>query len=117
MMDVGRLIWFAVIGWFRSRASLEAEILVLRHQLSVLQRKTPTRPALRNVDRLIFSLLYRVAPSILNAFTIVRLETAFAGNYGTCDFEPRRVELRPPHKSPDLRSGLSGYPRVSVRPR
>jgi hypothetical protein len=28
-----KLIWWAVIALFRSRASLEAEILTLRHQL------------------------------------------------------------------------------------
>jgi hypothetical protein len=28
-----KLIWWAVIGLFRSRVSLEAEILTLRHQL------------------------------------------------------------------------------------
>ena len=32
MRDVLKLIWWGLIGLFRSRASLEAEILVLRHQ-------------------------------------------------------------------------------------
>jgi hypothetical protein len=31
---------------FRSRVSQEAEIVVLRHQLAVLQRKVPATPAL-----------------------------------------------------------------------
>jgi hypothetical protein len=35
MSDLCRLIWCALIGLFRSRAALEAEILVLRHQLNV----------------------------------------------------------------------------------
>jgi hypothetical protein len=47
MVELCRLIWCALIGLFRSRASLEAEILVLRHQLTVLQRKVPTRPTFR----------------------------------------------------------------------
>jgi hypothetical protein len=38
-----RLIWLALIGLFRSRASLQAEILTLRHQLNVLRRKSPQR--------------------------------------------------------------------------
>ncbi len=75
MANICRLLWFALIGVFRSRASLEAEILALRHQLAVLQRKLPAKPAFRNVDRLIFSLLYRLAPSSLNALTIVSPET------------------------------------------
>jgi len=33
--DVLKLIWWVVIGLSRSRASLEAEILTLRHQLNV----------------------------------------------------------------------------------
>jgi hypothetical protein len=41
MGDMLKLIWWAVIGLFRSRDSLEAEILTLRHQLNVLRRKIP----------------------------------------------------------------------------
>ena len=37
MGDILKLISWAVIRLFRSRASLEAEILTLRHQLNVLQ--------------------------------------------------------------------------------
>src|SRR4029077_2191674 len=44
MRDLCRLIWCGLIGFFRSRASLEAEILVLRHQLNVLRRKSSKRP-------------------------------------------------------------------------
>jgi hypothetical protein len=36
MSDLCRLIWCALIGPFRPRAALQAEILVLRHQLSTL---------------------------------------------------------------------------------
>jgi uncharacterized protein YecA (UPF0149 family) len=43
MRDVYSLIWLALIGLFRSRASLQAEILTLRHQLNVLRRKSPQR--------------------------------------------------------------------------
>ena len=42
----------ALIGPFRPRAALQAEILVLRHQLNVLRRKSPKRLAFGNVDRL-----------------------------------------------------------------
>jgi hypothetical protein len=40
MSDLCRLIW---IGLFRSRAALQAEILVLRLQFNVLRRKSPRR--------------------------------------------------------------------------
>jgi hypothetical protein len=45
MSDLCRLVWCALMGLFRSRAALEAEILVLRHQLNVLRRKSPKRLA------------------------------------------------------------------------
>jgi len=43
MANLCKLIWCAFVGLFRSRASLQAEILVLRHQLNVLRRKSPQR--------------------------------------------------------------------------
>ena len=57
MGDMLKLIWWAVIGLFRSRASLEAEILILRHQLNVLRRGSPQRFAFGNFDRWIFASL------------------------------------------------------------
>jgi transposase InsO family protein len=59
----------------KSRASLEAENLVLRQQVIVLSRKSHSRVRLRNIDRLIFVWLYRFFPSILNAIVIVKPET------------------------------------------
>jgi hypothetical protein len=72
MSDVCGLIWRAVAGLFRSRAALQAEILVLRHQLNVLHRSSGRRVALSNVDRLVFVGLYRVAPTVLDALKIVQ---------------------------------------------
>src|SRR6516162_8361938 len=54
----------------------EAEILILRHQLNVLQRRTPRRRLhLRWIDRALFTWLYRRYPRILDAMSIVRPET------------------------------------------
>jgi hypothetical protein len=39
MVDMLKLIWWLVTGFFRSRALLDAENLTLRHQLVVLQPK------------------------------------------------------------------------------
>ncbi len=75
MRDMLKLIWWVVIGLFRSRASLEAEIVALRHQLNVLRRKSRKRLAFSNFDRLIFAGLYRIAPNVLNALVIVKPET------------------------------------------
>ena len=66
-------------GWrwseFRSRASLEAENTILRHQLNVLRRQSPKRPTFGMLDRLIFAGLYRLAPKVLGALAIVKPET------------------------------------------
>ena len=72
MSDVCRLIWCALIGLFRSRTALEVEILVLRHQLNVLRRKSLKRLAISNVHRLVFAGLYRVAPGVLDALKILK---------------------------------------------
>jgi len=75
MSDLCRLIWCVLIGLFRSRAALEAEILVLRHQLNVLRRKSPKRLTFSSIDRLLLVRLYRLAPGILDALKIMRPET------------------------------------------
>src|SRR5258705_12537204 len=75
MREVCSLIWLALVGAFRSRASLEAENMILRHQLNVLQRKSSKRPTFGMLDRLIFAGLYRLAPKVLRALGIVKPET------------------------------------------
>src|SRR5216683_2476730 len=75
MREVCSLIWLALVGAFRSRASLEAENMILRHQLNVLQRKSSKRPTFGMLDRLIFAGLYRLAPKVLGALAIVKPET------------------------------------------
>jgi hypothetical protein len=75
MRDLCRLILYALIGVFRSRAVLEAENLVLRHQLNVLRRKSPKRLVFGNIDRLAFAGLYRLAPGVLDALKILKPQT------------------------------------------
>ena len=64
-----------LISPFKTRARLEAEIVMLRHQLNVLRRRVPSKPKLSVADRLLFVWLYRLFPSVLNAVTIVQPET------------------------------------------
>src|SRR5437764_5195163 len=59
----------------KPRQQLEAEILVLRHQLNVLQQRAPRRVHLRWADRALFIWLYRRCPRILKAISILRPET------------------------------------------
>jgi len=64
-----------MVGLVRSRAALQAEILILRHQLNVLTRKSPKRVAVGNVDRLLLVGLYRFSPKVLDALKILKPET------------------------------------------
>ena len=75
MRDLCSLIWWAVVGLVRSRVALQAEILVLRHQLNVLRRKSPKRMALGNIDRVVLIGFYRLAPKVLEAVKIITPET------------------------------------------
>ncbi len=75
MGDLCRLIWYALVGRFRSCASLEAENLTLRHQLNILRRRSPKKLPLSNIDRLVFAGLYRLDSGVLNALTIIKPET------------------------------------------
>ena len=75
MCNLCRLIWYAFVGLFRSRASLETENLALRHQLNILRRNSPKKLALSNIDRLVFAGLYRFDSGILGALTIIKPET------------------------------------------
>ena len=75
MGNLLKLIWWVITGFFRFRASLEAENVTLRHQLNVLHRKAPKRVVFSNFDRFVFASLYRIAPDVLNALVIVKPET------------------------------------------
>jgi len=75
MTDLLRLLLAILASLFKSRAELEAENLVLRQQIGVLRRRMPKRPALTNIDRLVFVWLCRWFPSTVSVLTIVRPET------------------------------------------
>jgi hypothetical protein len=75
MREACSLLWSVLVLLFRSRASLEAEILILRHQLNIQRRHLPERLTFSVMDRLTFVGLYRLVPSSLNALTIVKPET------------------------------------------
>jgi hypothetical protein len=75
MNDLFKLILGVLASLFRSRAKLEAEILVLRQQINVLRRRASKRAHLNNTDRFLFVWLYRWFPSTAGALAIVRPET------------------------------------------
>src|ERR1700747_2702639 len=72
MRDLVRLIVWAVVDLFRSRAAIEAEILTLRQQIIVLRRTPHRKQPLGAIDRLVFVGLYRLFPRVLDALAIVR---------------------------------------------
>ena len=75
MFAIAFLFVRALCDCFKSRRLLEAEVLVLRHQLNVLQQRAPHRLYLTWIDRALFVWLYRGYPRILDAITILRPET------------------------------------------
>jgi hypothetical protein len=59
----------------RSRASLELELVALRHQAAVLRRQRPGQLRLFSADRLLWVWLYRVWPQVLDAMVLVKPAT------------------------------------------
>ncbi|MGO8918499.1 MAG: hypothetical protein ACLQJR_21575, partial [Stellaceae bacterium] len=90
MIDSLKLLAGFVVSLFRSKAGLEAEIVILRHQLNVLRRRMPSRARLTLIDRLIFVWLYRLRPSVLSAVVIILPETVVpAENFIRSGLPPR----------------------------
>jgi transposase InsO family protein len=118
------LLWSALTGLFRSRARLEAEILVLPQQINVLRRKSPKRFVFGNFDRLLFVGLYRLVPGIVDALAIVRPETVIrwhrAGFRSFWRWKSRRrggrpsvpLEIRKLIRTMSLANPLWGAPRI-----
>src|ERR1700674_4049284 len=69
------LFLHVLVSPFKTQARLEAEIVLLRHQLNVLRQRVPSKPKLTVADRLLFVWLYRLFPSVLAAITIVQTDT------------------------------------------
>src|ERR1700676_22398 len=62
MTDLCRLIFWTLVDLMRARATLEAEIWVLRQQTNVLRRAAPRRQSFGIFDLLISVGLYRPFP-------------------------------------------------------
>ena len=64
-----------LISPFKTKARLEGEISVLRHQLNVLRRQARLKPRLTVADRVIFVWLYRLFPSVFSTISVIEPET------------------------------------------
>src|SRR3984957_15534943 len=67
-----------VASSFRTRATLQAEILALRHQLTIFQKNASPRLRLQPSDRLLWILLSRWWPGWRHSLHIVRPDTVIA---------------------------------------
>ena len=86
MKDLFKLILGVLASLFKSRARMEAEILILRQQIKVLRRRAPKRPHLNHTDRFLFVWLYHWFPVVIGAIEIIRPETIVRGT--ALGFEP-----------------------------
>jgi len=75
MFAILHAVGMLVADLFKSRCRLEAENLLLRHQLSIAMRRAPPRLRLRGSDRALLVWMTRVRPSLLDAVQVVQPET------------------------------------------
>jgi transposase InsO family protein len=124
MLDLCRLIWRMFTDLFRSRATLEAEILVLRQQINVLRRGAPRKLAFNPIDRLIFIGLYRLFAQTCRALAIGKPDTVIrwhrAGFRSYWRWKSRRrcgrptvsLDIRRLIREMSLANPLWGAPRI-----
>jgi len=113
MLVLISLIFGLVVDLFRSRAALEAEILVLRQQIIVLRRSKPTGRSFVAADRLVLGWICRLFPNARNALAIVYPKTVVRWPRGA--FDPigagSRVAGTGRPKAPDI---VTGIERASI---
>jgi len=78
MYVVLRSLLDALLCSFRTRVSLQLEILALRHQMGVLQRVKRRRIHLKATDRLLWIALHRFWPEWRKALVLVKPDTVIA---------------------------------------
>ncbi len=118
------LLLSAVLPSLRDRASLQLELIALRHQLLVLERKRTTRIRLTHFGRFIWVWLYRVWPGCLDAVVIVhRHSLAPTGVSAVLELEIQTATARTPpgvhegegfdpaHEPGELAVGRPAHPR------
>src|SRR3979409_533987 len=124
MTDLCRLIFWTLVDLMRARATLEAEIWVLRQQINVLRRAAPRGQSFGIFDRLIFVGLYRLFPKACGALAIVKPDTIIrwhrAGFKAYWRWKSRRcggrptvpLEVRKLIRDMSIANPLWGAPRI-----
>src|SRR4249920_1615379 len=100
---------------FRSRAALELKLVALQHQLAVLRRHRPGRPQLSSLDRLLWVLLYRIWPQVIDAMVLVKPVTVVEWHRGGFRLYWRWRSRAPgrPKISPDIRDLIRQMSRAN----
>src|SRR5262249_16932297 len=75
MVETLKALVGALLLLFQSRSRLQVEILALRQRLIVLRRTPPKRVRLRALDRLLFVLLLRLWPGVLDSIAVIQPDT------------------------------------------
>jgi putative transposase len=112
-----RLLLRAVVSASRSVDAKDVEILILRHQLEVLQRKEG-RPRFRPQDRMLLAALARVLPRDRWRCLLVRPETVLRWHRQLVTGRARRWGRKSPGRPPtakDLRDLVIRLARENAR--
>jgi hypothetical protein len=75
MSEILNSIFWGLLRRVVGRSPREADLLSLRHQVTVLQRQLGQRPKFTRWDRLLFAVLYHLQPDMLRSVSIIRPET------------------------------------------
>jgi hypothetical protein len=71
MLAILHALGMFIADLFKARGRLEAENLLLRHQLNLALRQASSRPRLRGSDRALLVWVVRLWPSLLDAVQVV----------------------------------------------
>ena len=125
MHTILSLLLSAVLPSLRGRASLQLELIALRHQLLVLERKRTTQSRLTRIDRFLWVWLYRLWPGCLDVVVMVKPDTVIRWHrrgfrlFWTWKSRPRRrgcppvpQEVRVLIRRMSRENALWGAPRI-----
>src|SRR5215211_5044872 len=123
MSDLISLVFGLIVDLFRSRAALEAEILVLRQQIIVLRRRKATRLPFTAADRLVLGWVCWLFPdacglAIIRPETVVRWHRAGFRSYWRWKSRRRSgrpavsAEIRQLIREMSIANPLWGAPRI-----
>ena len=125
MIALLRTLTHGLLSCFRDRASLQLEIMALRHQLEALSRQNRRRVRLSPWDRAFWALLYCIWSGCLDAVVIVKPDTVVRWHrkgfrlYWTWKSRPRRrgrpeisAEMKALIRRMSRENPLWGAPRI-----